>query len=182
MTDPKPWKTKSQKTVLDHVRLKVLEDIVELPNGKTTTYVRHAPSDVDSVAVIAINSKNQILLQREYSYPPNKVMWQLPGGSMNSGESIVTAALRELAEESNYSAKQTKLLGSFYVHNRLSDKQQHLVLCTDVFEYSLPEDHDEFIESHWLSKRKVIALLKQGEFDNINLLAGLTLWLNQPKG
>ena len=36
----KKWKKLSSKIILDHPRLKVLEDMVELPNGKVTDYLR----------------------------------------------------------------------------------------------------------------------------------------------
>jgi ADP-ribose pyrophosphatase len=148
----KKWKIVSSKILLDNERLSITEDTVELPDGRLTTYVKHTPSSLESVIIIAVNAKNQVLIQREYSHPPQKVMWQLPGGSMEKGETIEQAALRELAEESGYSAKLTKYLGNYYVHNRLSDKRQHIVLCTELFEYKLPEDDDEYIENNWMSK------------------------------
>jgi len=173
-----PWKTLSSDIILDHARLKVTEDTAELPNGKTKIYVRHAPAESHSVAVIAVNNQGKVLIQKEYSYPPDKVMWQLPGGSMNTGETPVAAALRELAEESGYSAKKAKVIGMFYVHNRLSDQKQFVVLCTDLFEYKLAEDPDEFISTHWMSKSQLINKIRSNEFENINLLAGLNFWLN----
>jgi len=177
--DPKLWKTVSSKTILDHDRLQVTEDIVLLPTGIESTYVRHAKTLNDSVAIIAINKQDQILLQREYSYPPNKIMWQLPGGAMEAGEEIKTAANRELAEESGYSANHMKVIGSFYIHNRLSDKKQHVVLGSDLTEHALAADHDEFIESHWIDISELKHMIGSGDFDNINLLAGLNLWFNQ---
>lgn len=173
-----PWKTLSSDVILNHPRLKITEDTAELPNGRTTRYVRHAAAETHSVAAIAVNSDGMVLIQQEYSYPPDKVMWQLPGGSMEPGESPEAAALRELAEESGYSAKKTKVIGSFYVHNRLSDQRQFIVLCTELFEHKLPENADEFISTHWMSRSKVIDKIRNNGFDNINLLAGLNFWLN----
>jgi ADP-ribose pyrophosphatase len=182
MPDPKPWKHISSKVLLDNALLRITEDTLMLPDGRQSKYVRQAPTDVDAVAIVAVNNKGQILLQREYSYPPNKVMWQLPGGAMELGESIVAAAKRELSEESGYDGHTIKSLGSFYVQNRFTDKQQHVLLFTDLFLHKLTHDHDEFIENHWLSKSEVMELLKTGELDNINLLAGLSFWLHsEPK-
>lgn len=174
-----PWKTLSSDVILNHARLKITEDTAKLPNGKTTRYVRHTPATSHSVAAIAIRDDGKVLIQQEYSYPPDKVMWQLPGGSMEAGETPEAAAVRELAEESGYSAKQTKVIGSFYVHNRLSDQRQFIVLCTELFAYKLPENPDEFITTHWMSKRMIINKIRNNDFDNINLLAGLNFWLNK---
>jgi len=176
----KKWKTISSKSLLDHQRLKVVEDTVELPDGRLSDYVRHAPSHTESVAIIAVNTKGEVLVQLEYSHPPAKVMWQLPGGSMEAGETVEEAALRELAEESGYAAKQIVRLGYFYVHNRLSDKRQYIVLCQDLFKKKLQEDADEFIETYWLTMEEVKQKITTNEFDNVNLLAGLNLWFHQP--
>jgi ADP-ribose pyrophosphatase len=176
-SDPKNWKTHSTKVLLDHEQLKISEDIVELPDGVRRTYVRHAPSEVHSVAIIAVNGEGEVLVQREYSHPPNKIMWQLPGGSMNPGESIEEAALRELAEESGFSARKTDVLGYYFVHNRLSDKKQHVVLCTGLYEHKLREDFDEFIATHWIRRAELVRNIGAGEYDNINLLAALNIWL-----
>ncbi len=177
----KTWKTLSSKVILNHKQLKITEDLVLLPNGPKTTYIRHAAASTHSVIVVATNVKNQVLVQREYSYPPNKVMWQLPGGSTKEGESIIAAALRELAEESGYSSRKSEILGSFYTHNRLSNKKQYVVACTELFKYKLAEDEDEFIETVWMSKKQLTDKIAKRQFDNINLLAALNIWFNRNK-
>ena len=172
----KSWKTIGSKILLDHDKLTVLENRVLLPNDKEDTYVMIAPNREDSVIIIAINSKNELILQKEYSYPPDQIMWQLPGGSMNKGESVEQAAKRELAEESGYGAKKTIVLGYYYTQNRLSNQKQFVVLCTDIYDYKLDEDADEFIETYWLSKKKITAMIKTRDINNINTLAALNIW------
>lgn len=121
MVDIKKWQLIKRQIVFEHSRMTLAEDTVRLPNNLETSYLRIVPVKNHSVGVIAINAKNEILLQREYSYPPDKILWQLPGGGMNSGESIKRAALRELREESNLTAKKIKSIGFFYADNRRSD-------------------------------------------------------------
>lgn len=173
----KPWKVISTKRILVHERIVVDEDTVQLPNGKHTTYV-YTPSLEDSVIIVAINSHDEILIQREYSHPPREVMWQLPGGSMKSGESTIDAAQRELSEESGFAARQNEVIGYFYANNRNSNKKQHVVVCRDLYESKLQEDEDEFIENYWLSVEKVHAMIANKEFKNINLLAAMNLWFH----
>ena len=172
----KPWKTVSSVTKFEDSRLSISEAIVLLPNGKEATYLLESPTNIHSVLIIALNDKGEIAIQREYSYPPNLIMWQLPGGSMNLGETVEAAALRELSEESGYSAKKTKIIGHYYTRNRRSNQRQYVVLCTNIYEHKLQEDPDEFIETHWLTKSKLQSMIGAGEIDNINLLAALNLW------
>lgn len=174
----KKWKTVNSRIILDHKQLQIVEDTILLPTGIESTYVRHGTSNVDSVIIIALNTNNQILLQREYSYPPDEIMWQFPGGSMLPGENVNTAANRELAEESGYRAKKLKNLGFFYVNNRLSDKKQHIVLGTDLVKHFLEPDTDEFITTHWIDISTVKKMIGSGDIVNINLLAALNKWFN----
>jgi len=171
------WRTVSSRQLLDTSGFKVYEDVVRLPNGEETRYI-HTPSSANSIIIIAVNDKQQLLLQREYNYPPDIIMWQLPGGSMLPGETVEAAALRELSEESGYAAHHSKVLHFFYTSNRISDKKQFVVLCTDLYPRKLEEDADEFIDSYWVAQSEVHHMIENGEFSNINLLAALNTWFH----
>ncbi|MGO8950342.1 MAG: NUDIX hydrolase [Ktedonobacterales bacterium] len=172
----KKWTTKERRVVFEHPRVTLVEDTVNLPNGTTMPYLRIAPSNTDSVGVIAINENGELLILQEYSYPPDEIMWQLPGGGMEPGEDIVTAANRELGEESGYTAKNCKVIGAFHTSNRLTNQKQYVVVCTDLKECKAHADQGEFIENHWLSKAEIDRKITAGEVTNINLLAALNIW------
>jgi ADP-ribose pyrophosphatase len=156
--------------------MRIVEDVVELPNGEQMKYLRSAPGMGTSVAVIALNDKGELLVQREYSYPPDEVMYQLPGGGVENGEELEFAANRELSEESGYVAENVEMIGSFYSSNRRSDARQHVAVCTGLSERSLPKDAEEFIESEWMSFARVRELVAAGEIVNMNMLAALQLF------
>ena len=63
----KAWKFLASMVLLDHPRIKVVEDTVQLPSGQLVPYVRFDGAS-HAVTVICIR-EGQILLQREYSYP-----------------------------------------------------------------------------------------------------------------
>ncbi len=169
------WKFISRKTLLDHPRLKIVEDSVEIQDGKQIDYVREAPHATHSVAVITINDRGELLLQKEYSYPPDEILYQLPGGAIETNEDVLAAANRELSEESGYVGKDCEIIGSFYVNNRRSDRKQFVVLCKDLAAQKLPEDSEEFIENIWLPTEHVRQLVKDGVITNVGLLAALHL-------
>ncbi|QUB37904.1 NUDIX hydrolase [TM7 phylum sp. oral taxon 349] len=172
----KPWKFIARKHIFQHPRLQLAEDTVALPNGKEISYLREAPAKTHSVAIIAINADGHILLQKEYSYPPNTVLWQLPGGAIESGESIIDAARRELAEESGFTANSCTVIGSYYLNNRRSDRKQFVIVCRDLREETLPSDDEEFIESVWTDRAEITRMVAAGEIENITLLAALQLY------
>lgn len=172
----KKWETISRKDLLVHSRMHVVEDMVRLPDGNVTTYVRSTPAVAHSVAVIAVNGAGELLLQREYSYPPDEIMWQLPGGAIEKDEDVITAAQRELSEESGYVAEECRIIGFFYSDNRRSDRRQYIVAARGIREELRPADPEEFIESYWLPVDEVERMIPK--LTNMNLQAALNLWLH----
>lgn len=170
------WTLIERRTLFNHPRMKIIEDTVELPDGKQTEYLREEPAISHSVAVLAVNDDSQVLLQREYSYPPDEILYQLPGGAAKIGEDIIEAANRELSEESGYIGRDCQIIGSFYLNNRRSDRKQYVVLCRDLKMQKLQEDDEEFIESAWMSLDNLKSLVRDGKIENVGLLAALSLF------
>lgn len=174
----KKWKTLKRQVILDHPRIQLVEDTVKLPDGQEMVYLRRPPIDRHSVAILALNKAGKILLQREYRYPLNEVVWQLPGGKMDVGEDVAEAAIRELSEESGLTAKSCKTIGWFYTQNHMSDQKQYVVVCKELIKRDLPADQGEFIENHWITQKKLKDMIKNGEINNLVLLGALQLWLD----
>lgn len=167
------WQKLSTKTLLQHPRLTVVEDEVKLPGGHTTTYLRFDKSQ-DAVTVIAID-ENKILVQQEYSYPPNQVMYQFPGGGIEKGEQPKEAALRELKEESGYTGH-TTYLGYYFSNNRRSTAKMHVVLVNNVKEcHKEGGDIEESVISMWFTRDQLKKMIAAGEIVNYSILAGMSL-------
>jgi 8-oxo-dGTP pyrophosphatase MutT (NUDIX family) len=169
------WKRVTSKIILDHPRIKVWEDEVELPNGKVTDYVRFG-SGFRGAAVICRNDNGQILLQKEYSYPPDEFLFQFPGGAVFEGEDPIMAANRELMEEAKLRANKLELLGTYLPNCRRSDSLAYVYLGTDLVEESRQEDEEEVIESYWFSEVEIEEMIRKGEITNITVLANWVLY------
>ena len=118
------WRRRETNVLLKHPRLTVVEDTVELPSGQVVPYLRF-DGDEASVCVICVQD-GQVLVAREYSYPPNETLYQFPGGGVNPDEPLPAAANRELAEECGYAAQKLSALGWFYTNNRRSSQKMHV--------------------------------------------------------
>lgn len=106
------WKTTSSRLKYRNAWISVREDGVIYPNGKPGIYgvLEKGPG----VCIVPIASDGGIYLLRQYRYTIDAPAWELPAGSMNTGESEGAAARRELAEELGMSAAKLKRLGNFY--------------------------------------------------------------------
>src|SRR5690348_4282572 len=95
------WRKLSTKILFEHPRLRVEEDLVELPSGEKINYLKVGYPG-NGVVIICVNDKNEILMQKEYSYIPNKLILQFPMGRIEEGETPDDAANRELQEETGF--------------------------------------------------------------------------------
>ena len=170
------WQLQSSRKLVDHPRIKVREDTLLLPDGKTIDYVWQPYSGEGGVVIVCLRD-DEVLLQKEYSYPVDEIIWQLPGGKIEAGETPEEAACRELAEESGITARSMKKLGKFYPDNRKTSAVLHVMLASHFEKYSLPADDGELIESHWLDVSEVTHMIQSGEIKNYAMLAAWTFIL-----
>ena len=165
------WRKISSRHILDHPRMQLVEDEVELPSGKKIQYLRQEYSGRGGVIVIC-RKGDKILVQREYSYPLDEILWQFPGGKIEADETPEQAATRELAEESGIKAENAKCIGWFYPDNRRTNARLFVVECDYVTddEKARPDD-TEFIESEWIENGQISQMIRRGEVRNYAMLA-----------
>jgi len=170
------WKTISSKEVFNHPRLSLVEDEVILPSGIKTTYLKYKNDGRCAVTVIAKRDDGKILLQAEYSYPPNQKLFQFPGGLVPCNEKLEVGANRELMEEADLMSNNLELLGSYLINNRRSASRMFVYLATDLQEKSLEGDQEEDIESFWFSEDEIANMIKNDEISNCHVLSGWCLY------
>src|ERR1700712_3903125 len=93
------------KRVYDGKMVSVRVDTVTQPDGSPAD--REVVEHVDSVAIVAWDDQQQVLLIKQYRQPFGQHLWELPAGLCDKpGEEPSAAAARELAEETGYAADQ----------------------------------------------------------------------------
>lgn len=170
------WKTISSKEIFSHPRLTLIEDEIILPNGVIIDYLRYKDDGSCAVTIIAKRKDGKILLQKEYSYPPNQKLFQFPGGAVPAGEEPEVGANRELMEEMGFRANKLELLGSYLMNNRRSSMKMYLYVATDLVEESLDADPEEDIESFWFLENEISEMIKNGDIINCHALAAWCLY------
>ena len=101
----KPWKVLGTSYVLPTIRV----DRCELQNGQLLDC--HLLEYSDEVMVFAITKNQEVVLIRQYRHGTEKVILELPGGSVDEGERPLHTAKRELMEETGYSSETLIELG-----------------------------------------------------------------------
>lgn len=172
--EDKIWKTISSKNLIERPWLNVRKDIVELPNGKVYDeyYVLHYPTWIN---VIAITEDGQYLLERQYRHAIGKMSTEICAGCVESGEDPLTAAKRELEEETGYTGGKWTEIMVTSPNSSTMDNYCHCYLAEGVVRTSNQQlDATEDIEVFKVSKEQLFDMLVNGEF--LQAMMNAPLW------
>ncbi len=167
-----PWKTLGTKDVYRNRWLALREDVVELPNGRTTIY-----GVVDCgqcVGVLPFLDADTVLLIQQYRYVARRVTWEMPTGGVHAGESVEQAAQRELSEEVGYRARRLTPVSAYHTSKSVMDETAYLFLGEELARIDLPPDDTEFIEVRPFPFAEVLRMVLSGEVvDSMTIIAVL---------
>lgn len=124
-----------------------------VPLGATHIRGKKLPADTyhRTVEIFTVNSKNQLLVTlRDPNKDPYPNLWEITGGSVISGEDSLTAAMRELHEETGISVKADEII--FLAVNRGGTALTDIYLCfcdKEISELTLQKG--ETVDAKWVS-------------------------------
>jgi ADP-ribose pyrophosphatase len=162
----------------------VTTDEVEEPGGVRARrdVVRHSGSivvlAVDDRAARGRKAEPRILLERQYRHAAQSMMWELPAGRIDDGETALTAAKRELLEETGYSARQWKRILHFYASPGFLDETMTIYLARGLKVGVAQPEADERIEARFFSLREAQDMALNGRIRDAKTISGI-LWLAQ---
>jgi ADP-ribose pyrophosphatase len=156
--------------------LKVQRDKARLPSGHDTEreYIRHPGASV----VVPILDDGRVVLERQFRYPLQRVMLEFPAGKIDPGEPPLHTAVRELTEETGYSADEWAYAGAIHNAAAYSDEVIHLYFARGLREGEASLDHGEHLDVVLMTEDELDALAARGELTDAKTLIGL-LWLGK---
>jgi len=159
--------------------LDVRRDTVRLPDGRQATreYIAHS----GAVAVVPILDDGRVVVVRQYRYPIGRAMLELPAGKIDPGEPPFECAVRELAEETGYRAREWAHAGMLHNAIAYSTEKIEIWFARGLQAGSAQLDEGEFLDVEALTVAELNALAGRGELTDAKTLVGL-LWLERALG
>lgn len=163
-------KTCQTKTVYEGKILSLERDDVLLPGGKAGVreVVRHAGG-----ACVLYVKDGKVALVRQFRYPYQEELLELPAGKLNRGEDPLLAAKRELEEETGVIAKTLRPLLTLYPSPGYSDEKIYIYEATETEEGEQHLDEDEFLSVSYVPLEEAYEMIKNGEIRDAKTIAGL---------
>ena len=168
--------TLSSRLVYEGRIFDVSIDRVRLPHGHEATLelVKHD----GSVVLIPVTGDGRVLLVRQYRHAAGRFLWELPAGSLESGEDPDLGAARECQEELGLVPASLERLLTLYPTPGF---------CTETMTYyratglrppgpgdpAAHQDEDESIEVGTFTVAEIRAMVDRGDIADLKTVAAL---------
>ncbi|MGP4003389.1 NUDIX domain-containing protein [Streptomyces sp. 8N706] len=130
---PEEWQVVATATPFTGNKTSVRTDRVVMPDGSTVT--RDYQVHPGSVAVLALDDEDRVIVLRQYRHPVRHRLWEIPAGLLDvPGENPLHAAQRELYEEAHVKAEDWRVLADVFTTSGGCDEAVRIFLARDLSE------------------------------------------------
>lgn len=148
---------------------------VTLPNGRRTemAMVRHP----GSIGIVPLFDDGRVLMEHQYRHCVRDYLLEIPAGTLETGESPLDCARRELEEETGYAAAEIIPFGRTHILPAYSDEVIHLFLARRLVSTAARPDPDEIIRTRPYPLEQLLEMIAAGEItDALTILALQRAW------
>ena len=140
----------------------LVRDTVIIPNGARAT--REVCLHNGAVCVVPITEDGEIIMERQFRYPFENVLWEIPAGKLDKGEDDrLEAAKRELREETGYTAQTFTYIGDFYPSPAILNENISMYVATGLEKGEQDLDEDEFLDVVKVPFDEVVRMILDNE-------------------
>ncbi|WP_328556350.1 MULTISPECIES: NUDIX hydrolase [unclassified Streptomyces] len=130
---PEEWEVRATETPFKGNKTSVRTDDVVMPDGSVVR--RDYQVHPGSVAVLALDADDRVLVLRQYRHPVRQKLWEIPAGLLDiPGENPLHAAQRELYEEAHVKAENWRVLTDVYTTPGGCDEAIRIFLARELSE------------------------------------------------
>ncbi|MEU4085416.1 NUDIX hydrolase [Streptomyces aureus] len=173
---PEEWEVRATETPFKGNKTSVRTDDVVMPDGSVVR--RDYQVHPGSVAVLALDGEDRVLVLRQYRHPVRHKLWEIPAGLLDvPGENPLHAAQRELYEEAHVKAETWRVLTDVYTTPGGCDEAIRIFLARDLSaaegERFEVEDEEADMELARVPLADLVAGVLAGDLHNNCLVVGV---------
>lgn len=164
-------KTVSTEEIFDGKILKLRVEQVEMPGGNLA--VREIVEHPGGVGIVAVTDEDEIILVKQFRKPVEKAIYEVPAGKLDNNEDHRACGIRELSEETGYSAENFDYLGFMYPSPGFADEVTHLYLATGLTKGENHLDPDEYLDVEFIPIDDVKKMIMDNEINDAKTVFGV---------
>jgi len=164
---------KQRETTYTGRVFKVEKVTITLPNDLVSAYdlVVHS----GSVTIFPVDSDGVAYFVNQYRIGAERVLLELPAGTLNLGEAPLICAKREIREETGMGAGEFIPLGDMFLAPGYTNEHMHLFLARGLYPSPAVGDEDEFIQLVKIPVKKAYEMAAANEIHDSKTLAIMLL-------
>lgn len=172
------WQTLASEQLADcRVFTVRRDDKVRLSEDSERAGQRHSFFVIDSpnwINVVALTATGDLVLIEQYRQGTDELTIEVPGGLVDPGEEPLTAAKRELREETGYVSEQWLHLGTTDPNPAIQSNRLDTYLALEAQQLEVPEfDSTEHIQIELASPQNALAMIGTGRIKHALVIVAL---------
>ena len=161
----------SGEVLFDGKVVRVERDQIVLESGEKS--MREVVYNNGGVGVLAFTEKEEVILVKQFRYPSQEDLYEIPGGRQEKGEDYCVSGLRELKEETGYVSNDVSYFGYLYPTVAYCAEVIHLVVAKNcVFEKQCL-DEGEYVDVELIPFETVKEMIYRNEIKDAKTLIAL---------
>lgn len=147
---------------------------VRLPDGRQA--LREVVKHRGAAAVVPLDEAGNVTLVRQHRVAVGRFTWEIPAGKLDStDEEMLTAAKRELEEETGLHADNYRLLTILDTTPGFCNEQIGIYLATGLSQHAMHTDDGEFLRVASFPLDEAIRKVMEGEIHDSKTIVGLMM-------
>lgn len=139
-------------------------DKVSLDDGSLAR--REVVEHPGGVTILPVDQQGNCYMVRQFRYPAGHMMLEAPAGKLEYGEDHRECAVRELSEETGFTADELIYMGSFYTSPGFSSEVLHVYLALGLHPGKSHLDEGEFLNVEKLSLSELETMIMNNEIED----------------
>ncbi len=147
-------------------------DTMQIPNGNVAVwdFIKHK----GAAAMVAVRDDGKLLMVRQYRNALERQTLEIPAGGLNSpDEPTLTAAVRELEEETGYRCEEAEFLLSLRTTVAFCDEKIDIYLTKKLIPGVSHPDEDEFVDVEAYTVEELTDMIYQGKLQDAKTIAAI---------
>ena len=163
--------TLEQKEIYRGKIITVHVDRIRQSSGRTAD--REVVEHHGGVGVLPLDDYGRVCCVRQFRYPYREQVLEVPAGKLEEGEEPLTCAVRELSEETGFSAESFVYLGQLYPSPGYCSEILHLYLATGLRAGSAHPDEGEELNVEWYTLEELLDMCMRGEIKDAKTVVAI---------
>lgn len=167
-----PWTILSEEEKYNNAWIQVTHFDVITPTGTKGIYGKvHFKNH--AIGIVPLDEEMNTYLVGQYRFPLDEYSWEIPEGGCPLGEDKLSAAQRELVEETGLKAKHWQQILDLRLSNSVTNEAATIYVATGLSQHeAIPEDTEELVVKK-VPFEEALSMVKRGEITDAMSVSAL---------